>query len=359
MTGEAQAPLVAVIMAGGRGSRFWPRSRKRLPKQCVALGGGRTLIQATVDRLEGLVPPERILVVTGQDMAQAVVEQLPEVPRENVLVEPRGRNTAPCIAWAAVEIARRFGGETVMVVLPADHVIRDAPAFRAALAAGAQAARRTNGLFTLGIRPTRPETGFGYIHGGEALGDWEGRSFHHVRAFVEKPDVETAAAYVASGSYYWNAGMFVWTVDAIRDAFRAHMPATWGAMAKLEFDPGAFDSLWGAFEATSIDYGILEHAQNVYVLPTDFGWSDVGAWTALPEISEAVAGGWIEAADSVVIDAHENIVHAPNKLVALVGVEGLIVVDTEDALLITRREDAQRVREVIAKLESTGRTKYL
>jgi len=306
-----------------------------------------------------LVPHEQVLVVTGADMADAIREQLPELPPENILVEPRGRNTAPCIAWATVELVRRYGGDAVMAVLPADHLVDDEKAFQSALKAAAHAASSTNGLITLGIEPTRPETGFGYIRCGEALGEWGDRSFHHVQAFVEKPDQQTATEYLASGGYYWNAGMFVWTVDAIRDAFHAYLPNTWAAMARLEFDPSAFSELWDSFDATSIDYGILEHAKSVYVLPAGFGWSDVGSWTAIPEISEPTEGGWVESLGCVAIEAEGNVVHAPEKLVALVGVEDLVIVDTPDALLVTRREDAQRIREVISRLEDEGLTKYL
>jgi len=351
--------LTVVIMAGGRGTRFWPRSRNRLPKQCIALMGERTLLQRTLDRVQGLVPPEQVLVVTGKDMSEAVREQLPELPAENILVEPCGRNTAPCIAWATVEIARRYGGEAIMAVLPADHLVDDEEDFQRALYAGAKAASETNGLITLGIRATRPETGFGYIRCGEALGEWDGRSFHHVQGFVEKPDRETANEYVASGQYYWNAGIFLWSVDAIRDAFQAYLPNTWASMARLEFEPTSFATLWDTFDAISIDYGILEHAKSVYVLPASFGWSDVGSWTAIPDIAAPSDGGWVESQDCVSIDAGGNVVHAPGKLVALVGVDDLVIVDTPDALLVTRREDAQRIREVISRLEHAGLTKYL
>ncbi len=351
--------LRVLVMAGGRGTRFWPLSRARLPKQCLPLAGERTLIQRTVARLKGLVDPEEILVATGRGMEDAIRAQLPELPPENFLVEPRGRNTAPCIAWGAVEIARRAGGEAVMAVLPADHVVSDEQLFRDTLAAAARAASETNSLVTIGIKPTRPETGYGYLWLGGELGRWGDKAFHRVRRFVEKPDHKTAQTFLESGDYLWNAGMFCWTVDAIRDAYREYLPGTWAAMEALAHKPGTIEDLWERFDATSVDYGVMERSRGVLTVPGSFGWSDVGAWTALPEVLAATAGGCVRAADTVVIESQDNVVHAPGKLVALLGVSGAVVVDTPDVLLISRRERAQEIREITKELRRRGLDDYL
>jgi mannose-1-phosphate guanylyltransferase len=351
--------LKVLVMAGGRGTRFWPLSRSARPKQCIALGGERSLIQQTVERLSDLVEPECVLIATGRDMELAVREQLPQLPPENFLVEPRGRNTAPCIAWGAVEIARRWGGDTVMAVLPADHVVADEVAFRGVLAAAAQGASATNSLVTIGIQPTRPETGYGYLKVGGELGRWGGSPFLRVRRFVEKPDAETAQSFLDSGEYLWNAGMFCWTVDAIRDAYREYLPGTWAAMEALTHQPTAIETLWERFDATSVDYGVMERSRGVLTVPADLGWSDVGAWTALPEVLPSTPGGTIVGRDKLVLDASGNVVHSPGKLVALLGVEGLVVVDTPDVLFVGRLDRAQDIKALNEELERRGLLHYL
>ncbi|MFH1469366.1 MAG: mannose-1-phosphate guanylyltransferase [Pseudomonadota bacterium] len=359
METSSRHQFMVLVMAGGRGTRFWPLSRNHRPKQCLALTGERTLLQQAVDRVVGLVGPDCVMVATGRDMEAEVRAQLPELPRENFLVEPRGRNTAPCIAWGAVETARRWGGDSVMAVLPADHVIADPETFRGVLAAAAEAASQTNSLVTIGIQPTRPETGYGYLEVGGELGRWGGRPFLRVRRFVEKPDAHTAAGFLATGGYLWNAGMFCWTVDAIRDAYREYLPRTWAAMEALAHRPEALDDLWERFDATSVDYGVLERSRGVLTVPAEFGWSDVGTWSALREVLPGVTGGSIIAGQSVALDARGNVVHAPGKLVALLGVDGLVVVDTEDVLLISRVDHAQEIRRIHDEVERRGLGKYL
>jgi mannose-1-phosphate guanylyltransferase len=359
MNGAPLDNLKVLIMAGGRGTRFWPLSRAARPKQCIALGGERSMIQQTVDRLSGLVAPECVLIATGRDMEQAVRAQLPQLPDENFLVEPRGRNTAPCIAWGAVEIARRWGGDAVMAVLPADHVVADEGSFRRVLAAAAEGASRTNSLVTIGIQPTRPETGYGYLKVGGELGRWGGEPFLRVRRFVEKPESETAQTFLESSEYLWNAGMFCWTVDAIRDAYREYLPGTWAAMEALAHRPDSIEELWERFDATSVDYGVMERSRGVLTVPADLGWSDVGAWTALHEVLPSGPGGTVVASDRVVLDAEDNVVHSPEKLVALLGVEGLVVVDTPDVLLVGRLDRAQDIRALNEELQRRGLERYL
>lgn len=352
--------LYVLIIAGGRGTRFWPRSRRKLPKQCISLDGHATLIQRTLKRVLPLVPAEQVLVVTSADMALALFEQLPELPDGNILVEPVGMNTAPAVGWGAMEVAKRSeGSNPVMCVLPSDHVIQDEEVLLATLRAAAKAARATNALVTIGLEPLHPETAYGYLKCGEELGRWDDKPFARVERFVEKPDAETAARYLEDGHYLWNAGMFVFAVDAVRDSFRQHLPNTWAQLERLRHSPHRLEELYPKLDPISIDYGIMERAGHVLTVRADLGWSDVGSWDALREHLPAVEGGVGLARHTVALDATGNIVHAPGKLVALMGVDGLVVVDTGDVLLVCRSEDAQRVRELAGRVAEQGLDDYL
>ncbi|MDG1482130.1 MAG: sugar phosphate nucleotidyltransferase [Myxococcota bacterium] len=346
--------MYALIMAGGRGARFWPRSRRAFPKQCVAIGGPDSLIRQTVDRLAPMISPEHILVITGPDMVDAIAAQLPDLPAENILVEPQGRNTAPCVGWGAVEVARRGGEDAVMMVLPADHVITAPEILRDSLAGAAAAAVETGALVTLGITPTHPETGYGYLELGDEAGQWAGQSLRVVSRFQEKPDATTAAQYVASGRHLWNAGMFVFTAGAVLSAFAAHLPRSAVALRRIAADPGSLAEAWGELEATSIDFGIMERVDNILTAPCDPGWSDVGSWSAAGALLPEDAGGRGETLRTLSIDAADNITYAPGKVVALIGVSGLAVVDADDALLVMDASRAQEVRDIVTMLETTG-----
>ncbi len=345
------APLWAVILAGGRGTRFWPLSRRALPKQCLSLDGRRTLLQQTLDRLSPLVPPERVLVVTGPDMGDAVLAQLPELPDGPVLIEPRGRNTAPCIGWATVEVARRAGPAAVLAVLPADHRVGDPAGLRAALAAGADAAGETRGIVTLGITPTRPDAGYGYLEVGEGAGRFLGHDLVHVGRFTEKPPEAQAARWVAAGTHLWNAGMFVFRADVLRAAFARHLPSSAAALDAIAADPAALPRVWDTLDATSIDFGVMERADTVLAVPCDIGWSDVGTWESAGAWMPEAAGGRAVARAVVAVDAADNVVHAGGKVVALLGVDDLVVVDTPDALLVMRRGRGQDVRRILDALD--------
>ncbi len=352
--------VYVLVIAGGRGTRFWPRSRRKNPKQCISLDGGPTLIQRTIARVLPAVPAERILVVTAPEMAPTLRDQLPELPPENILVEPEGRNTAPCIGWGTVEISRRARSpDAIMVVLPADHLIDDEVEFRDLMLDCAQAARATNSLVTIGIDPTRPDTGFGYLEIAGELGNWGDRSFLHVERFVEKPDRETAIGYVEGGRHLWNAGMFVFSVAAIRDAFRMYLPDSWAVLENLRHSPDRLQELYGQLERTSLDYGIMERSSNVLTVRGSFGWSDVGSWGAVAQfLPESTLGRALVKAE-VAVDAGDCVVHAPGKAVALVGVSDLVVVDSGDALLICPLDQVERLREVITSLEEQGLDDYL
>ncbi|GDX82548.1 mannose-1-phosphate guanylyltransferase [Deltaproteobacteria bacterium] len=334
--------LGAVILAGGRGTRFWPLSRRIRPKQVIDLTGAGTLLAQTLARLDGRVEPELRLVVTGPDMEAAVRA---ESGGATVVVEPSARNTLPAIAWGVWEAARR--GADIVLVLPSDHHIARPEALGAALDEAVRVAA-SGALVTLGIKPTRAETGFGWIEPGA-----DGR----VARFIEKPPQAVANELFSGGKHLWNAGMFVFRVDSFRAALAAHSPATAGALAAL--DAGmALAEAWSATDATSIDYAVMERHNRVSVVPLDCGWSDVGSWPALDEVLPAAPWGAGVCKEMVELNSAGNLVHAEGKLVALVGISDLIVVDTPDALLVARREDAQRLREVIAALDARGLARY-
>lgn len=359
------AAIYTVIMAGGSGTRFWPASRKARPKQLLALGadGDTPLLTATARRVSTLSPLAQTLVVTREDLAVATREALPGLPEENLLLEPAGRNTAPCVAWATATIRRR-DPTAVVVVLAADAFIADEAAFVAALRTAARAAE-LGAIVTLGIRPSRPETGYGYLHLGDAVaGAPEG--VRRVRAFVEKPDAERAAIYLRDGQHLWNAGIFVFRADVMDAAVRAHLPAV--ARAMDDFDRAAREGVEAArvgetyptLPNISVDYGVMEKVSEVAVVPVDCGWSDVGSWQASWELGEKDAEGNVVRADAVLCDAQGNVVSAPaGKVVALVGVRDMVVVDTPDALLVVPRDRAQEVKKAVDALAAAGRSEVL
>lgn len=357
-------PMYAVIMAGGKGSRFWPRSREKMPKHLLDIMGDRTIIRQTVDRIRPLVPPERTLIVTGRSHAAELIRQLPEIPAENILIEPVGRNTAPCIGLAALHIEKR-APDAVMLVLPSDHRIGNEKAFHRVLAAAVQTTIQGDVLVTIGIRPTSPETGYGYIEQGDPLPDCGGAGTCGVRSIREKPPLEQARAYLRQGGFLWNSGMFVWRNAVILDAIRRFLPDLHSGLVRVREALGTDkeEETVGEFytdqQAVSIDYGVMEKAENVLVVPGDFDWSDLGSWDALWEVSGKDGQGNAVRGPFIGIDAHDCLVHSPGKMVALVGVRDLIVVETEDALLICRRGLSQDVRRVVETLENRNSREYL
>lgn len=336
--------LWAIVMAGGSGTRFWPASRRARPKQFLRVVGERTLLQDTVDRLAPLVAPERVLVIGAAAHTATVRAQLPQLPRENILGEPCARGTLPCAAWAAAEVARR-DPEATLALLPADHVIAPAESFRSALARAARVARAEPLPVVFGVRPTYPATGFGWIELGAAVG--EGRAL--VR-FVEKPAAERARGFLAAGNFVWNGGVFVWTAATVAALLDAHAPEFRAPFQDGPPTPAAF----AALPDRSIDVGLMEHVAAARVIEADFTWSDVGSWSALPEVlptddsGNCTAGG----AELVAIDAHHNVVHGPaGTLTALIGVDRLVVARDGDAVLVAPLDRAQEVRAVIQALE--------
>jgi len=330
----------AVLMAGGSGTRFWPASRRAKPKQFLPIGTRQALIRETFERLAGLIEPDHVLVVANQGHRKLVGELLPEVPAENVLLEPQGRNTAPCIAWAASVIEARAPG-SVQVVLPADHLIRPESRFRELLGAALHAAAAEDVLVTLGVQPTFPATGYGYIECGAALA----APLHAVQRFVEKPDRARAEEFLRSGRFLWNAGIFVWSTPAILAALERFCPRTLSAARRFARS-GSLKG-WSELEPTSIDKGVLERATNVRVVPVDFEWNDVGSWTAL---AGQGGGGELLALESEGCIAWAG----EGELVALLGVRDLVVVHAGKVTLVCPRERAQDVRLLVAELERRG-----
>ena len=346
--------LYALVLAGGRGARFWPLSRRSRPKQCVSLGGGPAALVSTIERLAPLIPRERILIATGREMEAAVRELLPDVPSENFIVEPWGRNTAPCIGLGAVEIGRR-SPDAVMAVFPSDHQVDDGEALRSVVAGAADAAKATNAFVTIGVEPTRPETGFGYVEIGPKMGEWGGHAFLKVSRFREKPSIDLAKEFVESGHHLWNAGMFVFTVGALKDGLRRFLPRTSEALERVTQNPDVLEDEWGNMDATSIDYGVMERSNAILTVRCDFGWRDLGTWTAAGETMPRQPGGRGVAGQIIAKDASGCVVYAPGKAVALVGIEDVVVVDTEDALLVMQGDRSASVGEIVRELEAQGR----
>jgi mannose-1-phosphate guanylyltransferase len=358
---RASVAGICVIMAGGRGTRFWPLSRTASPKQLLPLIGGRSPLRETYERVAPLVGPGRIVVITSGSLGDAVRAELPELPAEHVICEPEGRNTAPCAVLGA-GIAGRIDPDAPFALLPADHLIPDAGNFRTQLAAAFARAAAGTTVVTLGIAPDRPETGYGYL---EAAADPDAGGFRRGLAFVEKPDRQTAAEYIRSGRYFWNGGIFVWNPRRFAEAAATHLPRVVellapavAAFGTADF-PAALQGGYGECPADSIDYAVMEKLPEFEVLPAGFRWSDLGSWDAWGDEAPALEGGNRGEADLLAVDAAGNVVRAPGKLVALVGVEGLVVVDTADALLVCRKADAQKIKDIIARLEEQDRRKFL
>ena len=359
--------MYVVILAGGTGTRFWPLSRKSRPKQLISVLDGPTMLQRTVERVLPM-QPKRILVVTNRLQAEETEKQLARyrsLTSLDVIAEPLGRNTAPAVGLAAAIIAAH-DPEGVMTVLPADHYIRDDDGLRRVLQAAAHTAR--NGwLVTLGIVPTAPETGYGYLEADMSL---RGEGPFPVTRFVEKPDRATALGYLESGNYFWNSGMFVWRADTILSEIADQMPELSTALATLSFNgdvwelsdlAGQIARIYGAIGSQSIDYGVMEKSDKVQMLPAGIGWSDLGSWSALPEVvaTDELETVVVNSSAHIAIDSRRCVVSGNGGVVATIGVDDLIVVSTGDAVLVCPRERAQELRRVVEELEKRGMSQYL
>jgi len=358
---SAVKPIYAVILAGGSGTRFWPLSREATPKQMLKVFGDRTMIQHTALRLGGLVPDNNLVIVTGRKYEYDISRQMAEVcnaSKIKVLAEPVGRNTAPAIGLAAISIKKK-SPDAVMVVMPSDHVILHDARFREIISAAAGLAEEGY-LTTIGIVPNRPETGYGYIQRGPAVLKSRQTPGFRVKRFVEKPDLKKAKTYLASGDYFWNSGIFIWRVKDILAEIRRQMPDLHEGLVRIEKAMGkkneqeVITSVFNKLPSVSVDYGIMEHAPKVAVLPADMGWSDVGSWLALEEITEADSSGNIISGNVIDIGSKGTIVQGGKRLVATIGLKGIVVVDTPDATLVCSKDRTQDVKMVVDELKKKG-----
>jgi mannose-1-phosphate guanylyltransferase len=353
----------AVILAGGRGTRFWPRSRTRTPKQLLNIVGKTTMLEQTVERLRPLVAPERVWTVTNSEQAAAVRKQLPAASRKRVLTEPIGRNTAAAIALAAIHVRHAAKGDALLAVLPADHFISQPERYREIVAAALEVAREPGRMAVLGIPPTHPETGFGYV---QRMGEsFTSKTFpvFAVRRFTEKPDAGRAAEYVASGEYHWNAGMFFWRVSTFLESLKRNLPKTYAAIESLAQFIGRpsygkkLRAIYPTLENISVDYAILERetadvtVPRVFTIPAEVGWSDIGSWAAVFELLAKQKKDNVFGGPGHALDSEGNFLWSPSKFVAAIGVNNLVVVETPDALLICPRDRAQDVGKIVKFLE--------
>lgn len=345
--------LHVVVMAGGKGERLWPVSRAGRPKQLISFGSDRSLIRATVERLLPLAGPERVCIVTGADIAPQVAAELPDIAQSNILAEPFGRNTAPCIAYAAAWIAAR-DPQAIMAVFPSDHAIADTDAFQKTVAFGAQCLQDfPEHLITIGIEPTHPETGYGYIAPSEVMHSGGTLVLRRVAAFHEKPDRQRAQDYIADG-FLWNAGMFMWRVDTILRDIRRHVPDLSDNLGILSASAWQDRDILRFYEnarAVSIDYAVMEKAAKVAVIPADFGWNDVGSWDAVGKLKEKDQDGNTVQGKAYLHESRGNVVWAQAKPIVCIGIENLVVVEGEEAILVCPRERSQDVSSVLKKIK--------
>lgn len=354
--------ITALIMAGGRGERFWPKSRKNMPKQFLSLtDDGKTMIQLTVERISSVVDMEDIYIATNKDYKELVRSQLPGIPEKNILCEPVGRNTAPCIGLGAVHMAKKYD-DAIMLVLPSDHLIKFNKMFLSVLKDSCDIAEKDRNLVTIGITPAYAETGYGYIKFDSHV--MEGRAYK-VDRFVEKPSLEVAKEYLETEEYLWNSGMFVWKLSSILYNLERFMPETFAGLRRIQASIGTpeeeevLHKEFAQFQSQSIDYGIMEKAENIYTVPGTFGWDDVGSWLAVERIRKSNEMGNVVSGNIITVGTHNCIIQGEKKLIAAVGLEDLIIVDTEDATLICAKDSTADIKKVLENLKICNRDEYI
>lgn len=351
--------LYAVILAGGSGTRFWPLSRRKKPKQLLRLFGPQSLLEQTAGRIRHLVPPERTFVFASQAIREAVARELPQIPRAQIVAEPASRNTAPAIGLAAFEILRR-DPEGMMVVLPSDHLIAKPAIFARAMLAGTKVVAAKEGRsVVLGVKPAKPETGYGYVRLGKLAARLRGLEVFAIRQFTEKPPLAVARRYVRSGKYLWNGGMFMWKASTVVQNLRRFQPQMAAGLERIARLGGIRSSkvlrrLYPRLENISIDYALMEKISDVYAVAAEIGWSDVGSWAAAYELSPKDPSENALSTPGLLLDARRNMIFSPKKFVAAVGVDDLVIVETEDALLVCSRERSQDVGKLVRELERRG-----
>jgi len=356
--------VCAVIIAGGIGTRFWPLSRKQKPKQFLPIVSDKTMVEETIQRISSVLSPSKIHTIANQKQTQTLKQLLPEIPSENFLVEPQGKNTAPCLLLATGHIYLK-DPESLIAVLPADHLIKDEALFLEKLEAGVLAADKSQSLITFGIPPTHPSTGYGYIRFSKNNPQsFSGEDFFRVQEFKEKPDQNTARKFLKKGTYFWNSGMFLWKANVFSENLRKYAPEMFSFWEKLldalkYDDQSEIKTIFNDLPSISIDYALMEKTEDVLMCEGDFGWSDVGSWSSLLEIWKKDRDHNAIRGESITIDTHHCLVHNPDKLTALIGLEDLVIVNTDDALLICRKNMDQKVKQVVNALQKKGPKKYL
>ncbi len=353
--------IYAVIIAGGIGSRFWPRSKVKTPKQLLKIFGVKTMIQETVGRLKGIIENEDIYIITNKIQKEEIVKQLPEIPKENIVEEPFGRNTAVCIGLASI-IIKNKQKDAVTIILPADHIIKDIDEFHKTLKNAAGFASSSNGLITIGIPPSRPETGYGYIQIDENV---VCSNIFKVSAFAEKPNYATAVRFLESGDFFWNSGMFIWKTSSILNEMKFHMPDLYEGLKEIEKAlytskyEATLNRVYGQLKNISIDYGIMEKSNNVYLTKGAFTWSDVGSWEEVYQLSNKNSDGNVAIGNIFTDMTVDSYIYSPDKFTAIMGVENLIVINTKDALLVCRRDQTQEVKKIVNHLKLNKLTEHL
>ena len=354
-----------VIMAGGKGERFWPKSRINLPKQFLSLtDDGKSMIQHTVERVKNLVDIENIYVVTNEMYKNLVSEHIPDIPEANIIIEPAAKNTAPCIGLAAIHIAKK-DINSKMIILPSDHLIKFNEIFIDTLKTALDVVEKGDNLATIGITPNYPETGYGYINFTKGESFKDSTNIYEVLRFVEKPNLEKAKEYLTSGQYLWNSGMFVWKASTILKNFKEYLPEIYEGLQKIgkSINTGKYEEVLKKeflnLPSESIDYGIMEKAKNIYVIPGNFGWDDVGSWLSLERINKTNQDGNVITGNVISIKTKNTIIQGSDKLIATIGLEDIVVVDTDDVTLICHKNNTQEVKEVINNLKICNRNEYL
>ncbi|MCA9772154.1 MAG: NTP transferase domain-containing protein, partial [Myxococcales bacterium] len=357
--GRVQREVYAVVMAGGSGTRFWPLSRRSRPKQLLDLDKQGTLIRQTVDRVASIVPFDKIIVVTAADHEKEIREELPRLPAGNIIAEPCGRNTAACIGLAAVHI-NKISTQAVMLVLPSDHKILDEERFAETIGVGIKVADEMGSMVTIGIHPQRPETGYGYIKAEGVRKKVDLYPVRDVAKFVEKPDIERAKRYVKDGNYFWNCGIFIWKVERYLEALKTYLPDHYVGLTEIGGAIGTAAAastlarIYPTLTDVSVDYGIMEHGDNVVVIPSEFGWSDLGSWSSLSDVRTPDEDGNIAEGEVVALDVRDSVLLSPKKLLGVVGMTDVIVVDTEDAILVCPKSRAQDVKKLVEAIKARG-----
>ena len=349
----------AVVMAGGRGRRFWPFSREKTPKQFLPLQGDKSMLQSTVDRIRPLISGDKIYTVVSKGQAKMARKILADIPEDNIIEEPVGKDTALCVGLGAI-LCKNRNPDSIQIVLPADHLILDEAQFREILSLGCRVAEETDSLVTLGIRPSRPETGYGYIQFETAGLPPYQETVHKVRTFAEKPNLETAERFLQSGDFVWNSGVFIWKVSSILREFEQSLPEMYEGLMEIERNIGGHKfqrtlrNVYSQLKSISVDYGIMEKANDVIVIEGDFGWSDMGSWEEIYRMGIKDRNDNVIIGNNIAHNSKGNLIHGGKRLIATVGLENFVIVDTDDVLLICRRDHTQEIKEVVDGLKKSS-----